>query len=138
MQSSAVLMAMVQVVLKWWNSTAYQSHNYESFVIKFGEGDQITRINNPAKFDLNRISGGAPTLWWNISGSRAIYYIFVFVFYFLATRAAHTREPGAGCSTHNASDDRRSSIPGSGSASVEYTTIVCDEIAVVGHIQASV
>ena len=48
-QGLAVLMAMVQVVLKWQNSTAYQSHNYESFVFKFGKGDNFTRINNPAK-----------------------------------------------------------------------------------------
>ena len=50
-QGLAVLMVIVQVGLKWYNSTAYQSHNYESFVFKFCKGDNVTRINNPAKFD---------------------------------------------------------------------------------------
>ena len=39
------------------------STNYESFVFKLGKGDYVTRINNPAKFGHDRISGGAPT-WW--------------------------------------------------------------------------
>ena len=37
------------------------SHNYESFVFKFGKGDNVTQISNPAKFGWDRMIGGAPT-----------------------------------------------------------------------------
>ena len=72
---------MVQVVLKWQNSTAFQSHIYESFVFKSGKGDWVTRINNPAKFGWDRISGGAPTLWWNI-GVVCLLLLLWFCFFF--------------------------------------------------------
>ena len=62
-QGLAVLMATVNVVLKWKTSTTYQSHIYESFDLKFGKVDNVTRFTNPAKFGKDRISGGAPT-WW--------------------------------------------------------------------------
>ena len=92
---------MVNVVLKWSNSTAYSSHNYESFVFKFGEGDIVSRINNPAKFSHDRISGGAPTWWWNIGVACLLLLFFFFSFFsFLAMHTAHTRES---ISTHNTS-----------------------------------
>ena len=76
-QGLAVLMAMVQVVLKCYHSTAYQSHNYGSFVLKFINDNNVTRINNPAKFGWDRISDGAPRSG-EISGLRAFYYFFFF------------------------------------------------------------
>ena len=57
------------------HSTASQSHNYESFVFKFGKGDNVTQISNPAKFGWDRMSGGAPRSG-KISGSCAFYYLF--------------------------------------------------------------
>ena len=62
--------------IKWYNSTAHQSNNYESFVFKFDKGDYVTRINNHVKFGYDRIGGGDPTFGGEISGSRAFYYYY--------------------------------------------------------------
>ena len=59
----AMFMAMVNVVLKLNTSTTYQSHIYESFDLKFGEVNNVTRFTNSAKFGKYRISGGTLT-WW--------------------------------------------------------------------------
>ena len=48
------------------NFTPYLTHNYELFDLKFGEGYYITWFTNPAKFDWDRISGSAPSWWWNL------------------------------------------------------------------------
>ena len=76
-------MATVNVVQQWWTSTTHQSHNYGSFEFKFGEGDNVPRINNPAKFSWDRIGCGG-----EIYGSSAFIFLFLslFCFCFLATR----------------------------------------------------
>ena len=74
-------------------STTHQSHNYVSFYFKFRKGDYVPRINNFAKFCYDRITGGAPTLWWNIEVACLILLFFCLFFSFLVTHTAHTREP---------------------------------------------
>ena len=64
-----MLMAMVNVVLKWKTSTTYQSHIYESFDLNFGKVYDVTRFTNQAKFGKDRISGGAPHVVVNCTGS---------------------------------------------------------------------
>ena len=46
---------MANVVLQWLNF----DHSPKSFDFKFGKGDYVPRINNPAKFGWDHILGGA-------------------------------------------------------------------------------
>ena len=46
---------------KMVNSLAYKSHNYESLVLKFDTGDDVTRLTNSAKFGWDHRGGGTPT-----------------------------------------------------------------------------
>ena len=56
-----MLMAVVNVVLKWKISTTYQSHIYESLDLKFVKIDNVMWFTNPAQFGKDRISSGVPT-----------------------------------------------------------------------------
>jgi len=94
-------MATAVLVLKHENSTTYQSHIYESIDLKFGQSDNVTRFSNPAKFGEDRFSVVAPR-GGEIYGSRTFFIIIIFVFIFLDTHTAYTREP---ILTHSSSKD---------------------------------
>ena len=68
-----MLIAMVNVVIKWKTLDTYQSHIYESFDLKLSKVDRVTRFTNSAKFGENGISNGAPR-GGGIYGSRAFYF----------------------------------------------------------------
>ena len=91
------------IVLKWKIQTTYQSHIYESIDLNFGKLDYITPSTNLAKFCNDRISGGAPTWWWNMRVTRLFLLLLLSLFFlFLDTCTACTREP---IFTHNSSKD---------------------------------
>ena len=76
----AILMALIQVVLKRKTSTTYQSRIYELIDLNFGKVDNVMRSTHPAKFGKDRFSSGAPTWWLNIQVACLFYYhYFCFV-----------------------------------------------------------
>ncbi len=80
-QGLALLMAWVQVVLKQATSTLRQIYNFQPIDFKSDVGDYVPMRTNPAKFNLDRISGGAPTWWWNIQFMWLLLFLFLLFFF---------------------------------------------------------
>jgi len=93
-------MATAVVVLKHETSTLRQSHIYESIDLKLVR--VITsRVSATLPSLVKIVSAVAPPRGGEIYGSRA-FFIIIFVFIFLDTQTAYTREP---ILTHNSSKD---------------------------------
>ena len=76
-QDLAVLMAIVQVVQKWLNSTAYQSHNIMNSLFSSLARVIKSRGSTTLPNLIGIVSAVAPTRSVEISGSSA-FYLFLF------------------------------------------------------------
>jgi len=75
-QGFAVLMVLVNVVLKWLTSVTHQSHNCEYFDFIFCKSNYAPQINNPPSL-VGIVSAGVPPRGGEIYESR-VFYNFLF------------------------------------------------------------
>ena len=94
-------MAMVNVVLNGKLQQLTQVTNKNRFISYLARLIMSCRSTTLLHL-VEIVSAVAPPRGGKISGSRAFHYYFLFVFSFLATRTAQTREP---IFTHNSSKD---------------------------------